>query len=518
LASLSLLALNDHVLKGAGWLPEALTGKLSDVAGMLVAPSLLAALTGTKTTRGLLACHAAIAAVFAGINVSHGFANLWSGAMGLVGMPWSITTDPTDLLVLPLMPLCWALTVPAMRRGYRAWHDTASVGPAARYAAAGLGAFACIATSPPDEQWDGELTYSPITADVYVHNTDDTQNLTLRVRPLADGVALDCFEVAQDPSALLLEPVFGEAFTWTLPPGTTAALEPNEPVVSRSCHAALIESDGFDSAVVFWDGVDIPRTSVPGAIDDISEYNRGAIAATPTEDGGTFTAAVHSNLVFELNSAPEEVLPNCERIDPGNRVAYSPAPSGTRKLFSVETGLDGCFDLRVGGLEDSEPSVNPFYLCLPEVEFPFIPGDVLKITQGGSAAGVLSLELEARDGVSVEPGAEISLNIAHSRASYSFLGLQTSGVFAFGCDPIGEDECGTAARRVNVQARLAGGDAMTLQTGAPNQLSGAGGETAEVFVTYAEDFVVTHTDCYPGSLATGTDIEFVAVIRGPLAP
>ncbi|MGB1014472.1 MAG: hypothetical protein ACPG4T_10095, partial [Nannocystaceae bacterium] len=99
LASLAVLVINDHVLKGAGLLPDALTGKLSDVAGMLVAPSLLAALTGTKTTRGLVACHAAVAAVFAGINVSHGFANLWSSAMGLVGMPWSITTDPTDLLV-----------------------------------------------------------------------------------------------------------------------------------------------------------------------------------------------------------------------------------------------------------------------------------------------------------------------------------------------------------------------------------------------------------------------------------
>jgi hypothetical protein len=42
--ALALLALNDHVLKGAGLLPAWLTGKLSDVAGLVVAPVLLAAL------------------------------------------------------------------------------------------------------------------------------------------------------------------------------------------------------------------------------------------------------------------------------------------------------------------------------------------------------------------------------------------------------------------------------------------------------------------------------------------
>ena len=42
--ALALLALNDHMLKGSGLLPGALTGKLSDVAGMVAAPVLAAAL------------------------------------------------------------------------------------------------------------------------------------------------------------------------------------------------------------------------------------------------------------------------------------------------------------------------------------------------------------------------------------------------------------------------------------------------------------------------------------------
>jgi len=47
-AALALLVANDHVLKGAGLLPESLTGKLSDFAGMIVAPPLLGALIGAS--------------------------------------------------------------------------------------------------------------------------------------------------------------------------------------------------------------------------------------------------------------------------------------------------------------------------------------------------------------------------------------------------------------------------------------------------------------------------------------
>ena len=42
LLSLGLWALNDHVLKG--WAPGALTGKLSDVAALVVAPTVLVGL------------------------------------------------------------------------------------------------------------------------------------------------------------------------------------------------------------------------------------------------------------------------------------------------------------------------------------------------------------------------------------------------------------------------------------------------------------------------------------------
>src|SRR5687768_2023818 len=114
LFALAVLAVNDHLLKGAGLLPGVLTGKLSDFAGMLVAPALLAALLGVTSRRGLLHCHIAVGLVFALINLSPACADAWSWLMGLVGFPWTITVDPTDLLALPALALGWRVLVPAM--------------------------------------------------------------------------------------------------------------------------------------------------------------------------------------------------------------------------------------------------------------------------------------------------------------------------------------------------------------------------------------------------------------------
>ena len=70
LVSLGLLVLNDHVLKGASLLPAPLTGKLSDFAGLVVAPVLLAAVLRVKTMRGLVLAHLAVGLVFSAIQLS----------------------------------------------------------------------------------------------------------------------------------------------------------------------------------------------------------------------------------------------------------------------------------------------------------------------------------------------------------------------------------------------------------------------------------------------------------------
>src|SRR5262245_53546805 len=54
LAAVGVLALNAHLLKGSGVLPGALTGKLSDFAGLFFFPLLLAAIAGgiSRALRG----------------------------------------------------------------------------------------------------------------------------------------------------------------------------------------------------------------------------------------------------------------------------------------------------------------------------------------------------------------------------------------------------------------------------------------------------------------------------------
>src|SRR5688572_6358086 len=67
LLSLAVLGLNDHVLKRL--VPSLLTGKLSDFAGLFVAPALLATLLRVRRPRALVLCHVAVALGFAVIKV-----------------------------------------------------------------------------------------------------------------------------------------------------------------------------------------------------------------------------------------------------------------------------------------------------------------------------------------------------------------------------------------------------------------------------------------------------------------
>lgn len=107
-SAVATLALNDHVLKGAGVLPDAVTGKLSDAAGLLVAPVLLAVLTRARRWRALAFCHLAPLVALALIKLSPAIASGVVAAAALVGESWAIVADPTDLLVaIPAAAASW---------------------------------------------------------------------------------------------------------------------------------------------------------------------------------------------------------------------------------------------------------------------------------------------------------------------------------------------------------------------------------------------------------------------------
>jgi len=102
-----VLAVNDHVLKTTGLLPSLVTGKLSDLAGLVVAPALLAALVRARTRRAWWLCAAAVAAVFSAINLSPTAAHAFTGAFASVGIPFAVWPDPTDLTALPAVALSY---------------------------------------------------------------------------------------------------------------------------------------------------------------------------------------------------------------------------------------------------------------------------------------------------------------------------------------------------------------------------------------------------------------------------
>ncbi|GAA1404452.1 hypothetical protein ACFQZ4_28680 [Catellatospora coxensis] len=106
LLALALLLVNDHVLKAA-W-PGTVTGKLSDVAGLLVAPPLLAVLVTLFAprlpSRGVaVGTTVAVGVGFAAVKSSGTAAAAASALWTVVAGPSTVRADLTDLLALPAL-------------------------------------------------------------------------------------------------------------------------------------------------------------------------------------------------------------------------------------------------------------------------------------------------------------------------------------------------------------------------------------------------------------------------------
>ena len=81
--------------------------QLSDVVGMIVAPALLATILRWKGHTRFFVAHLLIALGFGAINLFPEVARLLSQSLALVGIPYRIWTDPSDLLALPVLLLSW---------------------------------------------------------------------------------------------------------------------------------------------------------------------------------------------------------------------------------------------------------------------------------------------------------------------------------------------------------------------------------------------------------------------------
>jgi hypothetical protein len=154
--ALVVLVLNDHVLKQAwpGWV----TGKLSDVAGLVVAPLLLGAVLAL--VRAPWAMPLALAATGAGFvlcKTSSFGAEVTSSVWSLFGTPTMIRADVTDLIALPALYAAWRIHRSASRVVGSGWRRTVAV--AVGMAVLPVGVLATAATS-----CDGDDGLSPINA------------------------------------------------------------------------------------------------------------------------------------------------------------------------------------------------------------------------------------------------------------------------------------------------------------------------------------------------------------------
>ena len=130
LAALALLVVNDWVLKPR-FGPSLVTGKLSDLAGLISAPLALSAAIGlalhlaarlgapvdpSLSRRRLIGCAAATGAVFAAIKLSATAAGWWVAAVGALGRPAAVYLDRTDLACLPALAVALWIGRDELRR------------------------------------------------------------------------------------------------------------------------------------------------------------------------------------------------------------------------------------------------------------------------------------------------------------------------------------------------------------------------------------------------------------------
>ena len=149
LAALATLLVNDHLLKGAGLLPATVTGKLSDVAGLVLLPILLTTAlmaawgAGGMPQRRRWLVHLSVGATavgFALLNLSPQVSALANGVWG------PSVLDPTDLYALPACAIAWLFLLDRGRCGAGRdapplrWHHATVVG---------IAAFASMATPAP---------------------------------------------------------------------------------------------------------------------------------------------------------------------------------------------------------------------------------------------------------------------------------------------------------------------------------------------------------------------------------
>lgn len=414
--ALALLAANDHLFKGAGVLPGALTGKLSDFAGLLVAPVLLAMLCGVRRRPGWIAAHVAVGVGFAAINLSPAIARMVEAATLPTPFPWWITVDPTDLVALPMLAVSAVVFArfaarPVMLR------------PIAARAGVALGGLACVATSAPEPEPlpepppDQGFISSASGSIAFINHTGSA--LVMRTRLLRPEVQVACPLTPQAASAMLHPDLFDAPEIWSIEPGSMLGL----PLGGRGatgCGAALIDGP-MGRRLVFVDRQVFPfrdfevrssETTLPEAVialrgDGSSLPGHRAIGQAPTGD-----------------TVDEEGL--CEGPEPGAGLDWTVPPVRVGTVVGHAIGPDGCHAVDI----EAQDGGGRWYACTPGVELPIVEGEFIELRPTVDATG---------EGITVLLGLQGAIRL--------YRGFALPGGLFFGTQPVpAEETCGAGRR------------------------------------------------------------------------
>jgi hypothetical protein len=517
LGALALLVANDHWLKGSGLLPGVLTGKLSDFAGLLVAPTLLAMLLRVDSRRGLLACHIAVGAVFAGIQISIPFADLWSALMGLVGHPWVITSDLTDLLALPFLWVSWRSLIPAMDP-----ERPALVGlrrSAVAFASV-FGLWATVATS--DDDGGGSLDegccgtdtggwetdgneWENVEGQVYIHNPNEVA-INLNIRTLRDDVVLDCAAIASDPGRLLPDEAFADAVHWELPPTTNVAVS-----MPLSCGAAKIAGEGIPEQIIFSSALGWIET-FPGSHGSLTELQSQGAALQLNGFGLEWIGGEQWRHTPTTDTVPQGE--ECSEDKNERHLDWSELPAFlVAEVLSLTNGLDGCHEIELlpwAGANYGEAFT--WYLCAPESSIRFEVGEFYQI-ESFDAFTSSSATVEARlvdstiHTVLVDDLGRGLRTLVFQRGLSDVVGLPV-GVQAFTsptCPWNVADDCLEVARKLELQL----GEGTQVLPGLPAVHVDANGMRHELTLGRARALALTAGEC--GSASLPYDIDYALV-------
>lgn len=487
LLALVVLILNDHFFK---LLPEPtwLTGKISDFAGMIVAPWLLAALAGARTRRALVACHVAVGAVFGAINVWAAAAAGFEQLTALTPFVWAIYVDPTDLIALPVLVVSYRLLLPAAEASQAnlRWLGRMVTIP---------GALACMATSEPNPPIDPPREFfSGVEAELMIGNTTNERRV-VRIRGLREEVRVDCERASGSPVFAFSRALFAPATAFLIEPNQAIGVfEPSRSPDSlqprQACRVYLIDGTDLEPRLVFWGQGDFPTQFHSG---NANEVERGRLLAI-RDDGRGASWDSHD----ALYPPPTPVDPSVQTCGVGSDASVlaftTPVPQGPYTLTGLASSPDGCHALQI---EDSALRSRRFYVCIGAADFPFSTDALIEF--GSNSRGA--------DGGAIE-----GLTMTSSTATLKLArgedivvvdeGLVASSLAPSPDCPRTRDECGSFA--VPLAVELSSGGVML-----PGEQANLAGGVLTLL--RATEYPVVNRACHPSSGAGDRIIESVFV-------